>query len=112
MPNPIVSQSTSSFVEPAPSYLQGGLVTFDRAPLMYNPPPVILDAAKLTLMDLDWRNGLPSCSLPPACRVGLAPPMLLHSSDYGREQGLRTVASSDASCHYERENLCTHSAGQ
>lgn len=48
---------------------QGGIVTFDRRPLMHNPPAVIINPGSATLLDLGWRSGLPACDLPPACQA-------------------------------------------
>ncbi len=42
---------------------------FARCPLIANPPPLVLDSSRLTLLDLGRRAYLPSSDLPPACQV-------------------------------------------
>lgn len=48
---------------------ESATVEFDRCPLITNPPPLIMDSSKLTLMDLGERQILASSDLPPACQV-------------------------------------------
>ncbi|CAL8469514.1 g9055 [Coccomyxa elongata] len=48
---------------------QAATVEFARCPLIANPPPLVLDSSRLTLLDLGRRAYLPSSDLPPACQV-------------------------------------------
>ncbi len=48
---------------------QAATVEFARCPLIANPPPLVMDSSRLTLLDLGRRDYLPSSDLPPACQV-------------------------------------------
>lgn len=48
---------------------QAATVEFARCPLIANPPSLVMDSSRLTLLDLGRRAFLPSSDLPPACQV-------------------------------------------